>query len=157
MFSMRIEECQASELRGQIITASADGCKKTMSLGPTLAKPKPELCIWCKKATYSGRAYLNLSIGQNIIQLIIKWTIDIVTKYHSKLFIIWNDNIRGYSDQPGYHPHSLVSVEHCPMKFLYVNVFINCPPFQWHSPQYFADIGTLSSSLKYLGMPAFMQ
>ena len=33
--------------------------------------------------------HLNLCTGQNIIQLRTKWTIDIVTNYHSKLFIIW--------------------------------------------------------------------
>ena len=45
-----------------------------------------------KQLTVEGRIklkHLNLCIRQNIIQLRMKWTIDIVTKYHSKLFIIW--------------------------------------------------------------------
>ena len=44
-----------------------------------------------RQLTVEGRIelkHLNLCIGQNIIQLRIKWTIDIVSKYHSKLFII---------------------------------------------------------------------
>ena len=31
--------------------------KKTTSLGATLAWAEPELCIWCKTATYSRRAF----------------------------------------------------------------------------------------------------
>ena len=58
-----------------------------MSLGPTLAWAPSLSCA-------SGiirqlivereikRKYLNLCFGQNIIQLRIKWTIGIVTKYH---------------------------------------------------------------------------
>ena len=45
-----------------------------------------------RQLTVEGRIklkYLNLCIGQNIIQLRIEWTIDIVTKYRSKLFITW--------------------------------------------------------------------
>ena len=47
-----------------------------------------------KKATYSGRAYKTETFKsmhwKNIIQLRIKWTIDKVTKYHSKLQCIFN-------------------------------------------------------------------
>ena len=57
------------------------------SLVPSLS------CVFgVKKAALAGRIkpkHLNLCIGQNIIQFRIKSTIDIVTQYHSKLFIIW--------------------------------------------------------------------
>ena len=94
---MHIEECQAIELRRHRITAnrpdSADGCKRHRVYVQPSPGPEPELCILSKKATYSGRAYkteiFKSCIGQNIIQLSIKWTIYIVMKYHSKLFIIW--------------------------------------------------------------------
>ena len=97
MISMHIEECQASELKRQRITAQSPRFSRWMqkdnefgsnpSLGPSLS------CIFGVKRqlTAEGRIklkYLNLCIEQNIIQLRIKWSIDIVTKYHSK-FIIW--------------------------------------------------------------------
>ena len=69
---------------------SADGCKKdnefgsNPSLGPSLS------CAFGIKRQRTVEAriklkYFNLCFGQNIIQLRIKWTIGIVTKYHSKL------------------------------------------------------------------------
>ena len=98
MISMHIEDYQASELRRQKITAQSPRLSRWMQkgngfgsnpcLGPSLR------CAFGIKRQLTverriKRKYLNLCIGQNIIQLRIKWTIGIVTKYHSKLFIIW--------------------------------------------------------------------
>ena len=84
MISMHIEECQASELRRQRITAQSPRFSRWMqkdnefgsnpSLGPSLS------CAFGVKRqlTVEGRIklkQLNLCIG-HIIQLRIKWTID---------------------------------------------------------------------------------
>ena len=70
---------------------SADGRKKTSSLGATRAWTRAwAVNCWKTQLTVEGRIklkHLNLCIGQNITQLRIKWTIDIVTKYHSKIWI----------------------------------------------------------------------
>ena len=97
MISMHIEECQASELRRQRITAQSPRFNRWMqkdefgfnsSLDPSLSS-----ALGVKRQlTVEGRMklkHLNLCIEQNNIQLRIKWTIDIIMKYHSKLFIIW--------------------------------------------------------------------
>ena len=96
MISMHIEECQASELRRQRITAHSPRFSRWMQKGnefgsnPSLGPSQSCALGKERQLTVEGRIkrkYLNLCIGQNIIQLRIKWAFGIVTKLH--VFIVW--------------------------------------------------------------------
>ena len=98
MISMHIEECQASELRRQRITAQSPRFSRWMQKDKDFgSNPSLDPNLSCayglkRQLIVEGRLklkHLNLCIEQNTIQLRIEWTIVIVMKYHSKLFIIW--------------------------------------------------------------------
>ena len=91
-----LEECQGSELRRRRITAQSPRFSRWMQKDNEF-RCNPSLGLSCafgvkKELIVEGRIklkHLNLCIGKNITQLRIKWTFDILTKYHSKIFIKW--------------------------------------------------------------------
>ena len=94
---MHIEECQAFELRQQRITAQSPRFSRWMQKDKEIGSNPSLSCAFGAKRQLSaeGRTkHLNICIGQNIIQLKIKLTIVIVTKYLQQTIIYLEKQLR---------------------------------------------------------------